>query len=146
MTTITVRHTPIALWIAGGLGLAWNLFGAVQYLGTAGAGVSDLMAGGMTAEQAALYAALPAWMTAAFALTVFGGIAGSALLLLRVRLALPVLALSLAAALVLFVGDALLGIFAAFGAPQVIVLSIVVAIAAGLTDMAARFARSGVLR
>jgi hypothetical protein len=42
-------------------------------------------------------------------------------------------------------GDALLGVFAVFGTPQVVVLSIVVLVAAGLLWLAQRLAAKGVL-
>lgn len=40
----------------------------------------------------------------------------------------------------LWIGDALHGVFAALGAPQVVVLSLVVAIAGGLWQLSRRFA------
>ena len=82
----------------------------------------------------------PAWMTAAFAVGVLGGLLGSGLLLLRRPAAQPVLAVSLAAYLALWIGDAVHGVFAALGAPQVVILTLVVAIAAGLW-FAARIAQ-----
>ena len=74
----------------------------------------------------------PAWMTLAFAVGVFGGLAGSVLLLMRRRAAMPVLRALLVAYVGLWVGDALHGVFAAMGAPQVGILTLVVAIAAAL--------------
>lgn len=113
-------------------GIAWNLFGLVQFAGTLTATEASMLAAGLTPAQAAVMAGLPAWMTLAFAIGVLGGLAGSALLLLRHRLARPVLAASLAAYVVLWLGDAALGVFAAFGPPQVAILTLVVAIAAAL--------------
>lgn len=132
--------TPVAL-----LALAWNAFGAVQFARTALADAATLAAAGMTPDQAALMAGLPLWMDAAFAIGVGGGLAGAALLLLRRRAAAPVLAASLAAYVVLFAGDVAHGVFAAFGAPQVAILSLVVAIAAGLHFAARRAVRAGAL-
>lgn len=132
-------------WLVAGLGLAWNLFGALRFLDTAFASAEALVAGGMTPAQAALYAALPAWLHLAFGLGVGGGVLGCLLLLLRRRGAVPVLAASLAAYLVLFLGDVTEGVFAAFGPAQVIILSCVVLIAAALLWFALRMARRGVL-
>jgi hypothetical protein len=67
------------------------------------------------------------------------------LLLFGRRLAVPVLWASLAAYVALFTGDAIYGVFAAFGPPQVAVLSSVVLIAAGLVWLAQRLKRQGVL-
>lgn len=126
------RRAPSWLIAAALGGIAWNLFGAVQFAGSVAATPESLVAGGLTPEQAAVMTGYPAWMTLAFGLGVAGGFAGSTLLLLRHRLAVTVLALSLAAYVALWIGDALHGVFAAMGAPQVIVLTVVVAIAAGL--------------
>lgn len=111
-------------------GIAWNLFGAVQFAGSVVATEASLLASGLTAEQAAVMTGYPGWMTLAFAIGVLGGLTGSVLLLLRRALAMPVLAASLGAYVALWIGDAVHGVFAAMGAPQIIILTSVVAIAA----------------
>lgn len=113
-------------------GLAWSLFGIVQFAATSFKSAEQLLTAGMSTAQATLYAGLPGWMTAAFAIGVFGGTIGSALLLAARQAAVPVLAASLLGYLVLFIGDALLGVFAAFGLGQVLVLAFVVAVATAL--------------
>jgi hypothetical protein len=128
--------------IAGILGVAWNLFGIVQFVRTVTASREALISGGMTPVQAEIYAGLPFWMDAAFAIGVFGGLAGSVLLVVGHRAAVPVLAVSLVAYLVLYAGDIALGVFAAFGTPQVAILTTVVAIAAALLGVALK-ARAG---
>ncbi|MBC8050674.1 MAG: hypothetical protein H7X92_11100 [Chitinophagales bacterium] len=137
--------TPAWFWAAAGLGLAWNAFGVVQYLGSVTATRDSLIASGLTAAQAEVMTTYPVWMTIAFAIGVFAGLAGCALLLLRNRLATPVFALSLAGYIVLFIGDITEGVFAALGAPQVAVLTMVVAIAAALLWMARHAERRGSL-
>jgi hypothetical protein len=129
-------------WLAL-FGLAWSLFGIVQFAAISFKSVEQLTAAGMTAAQATLYAGLPAWMTLSFAIGVFGGTAGSALLIAARRAAVPVLTASLAGYLVLFAGDALLGVFAAFGIGQVLVLGFVVAVAVLLLLTARRLASAG---
>lgn len=124
--------TPTVVRIVSGLGLAWSLFGVVQFLRQFSATPDMLMHQGMTPAQAELYASLPAWMTIAFAVGVFGGAAGSLLLLLGRRAAIMVLGLSLAGYGILFVGDLVEGVFAIFGVAQVVILSLVLAIAIGL--------------
>jgi hypothetical protein len=123
---------------AGVGGVAWNAFGALQFAGSVTATEASLVASGLTPEQAAVMTGYPAWMTGAFALGVFGGLIGSGLLLVRHARAVQVLALSLAAYLALWVGDAVHGVFAAMGAPQVGILTLVVAIALGLLLAARR--------
>jgi hypothetical protein len=114
------------------VGLAWNAFGLFQFVRSLQNTPESLVRMGMTAERARVYTSYPAWMTAAFAVGVFGGLIGSLLLLLRDRRVTPVFLASLVGYVVLYIGDATEGVFAALGAPQVIVLTLVVAIAAAL--------------
>jgi len=113
-------------------GIAWNLFGAVQFVGAVTATEASLVAKGLTPAQAAVMTGYPVWMTAAFAIGVAGGLAGSVLLFVRHAAAMPVLGVSLAAYVALWLGDLIHGVFAALGIGQVAILSIVVAIAAAL--------------
>ena len=129
---IQVRSSPRWLPIVAVLGLLWNIFGIFQFFASFGGSIEGLMQQGMTAEQARLYYGLPSWMTAAFAIGVFGGAIGCVLLWLRKPAATAVFALSLSAYIVLYVGDIALGVFAAFGPSQVAVLTLVVVIAATL--------------
>ena len=130
--TASQNRAPTWLATASIGGIAWNLFGAFQFAGALTATAEILVASGLTPEQAAAMTGYPAWMTLAFGLGVAGGLVGSMLLLLRHRSAGPVLGVSLSAYVALWIGDAVHGVFAAMGAPQVIVLSMVVAIAAAL--------------
>lgn len=127
------------------LGVAWNIFGIVQLFGTLTGTPGSLMASGMTAEQAAAYLALPGWMNVAFALGVFGGLAGSVALALRRRVARPVLAVSMAAYVALFAGDAHHGLFEIMPR-QLPVLLVVLAVAAVLLVAGVAARRSGWLR
>jgi hypothetical protein len=129
---MSATKTPLWFWIATGLGLAWNVFGAVQFLGSLKATPESLQAQGMTAEQAAVMLGYPAWMTVAFAVGVFGGIIGCVVLLLKKQMAFNIFLASLIGYMVLYVGDITQGVFAALGTPQIVVLSLVVLIAAAL--------------
>jgi hypothetical protein len=119
-------------------GLLWSLFGCYQFATTALASAGELVASGFTPAQAALYADAPLWMDTVFALGVGGGTIGSALLLAGRREALPVLAASLAGYVLLFVGDAITGVFAESGVAQVVTLVVVMVIAAALVATARR--------
>lgn len=142
-------HTPTSrkasLWAVASLGLIWNLFGLFRFFTTEFASKAQHMAAGMTPEQAAMYIQQPIWMKLAFAIGVFGGAIGCALLLIRRRQAVPVFWASLVGYLVLYIGDIALGIFAAFGAPQITVLTLVLVIAAALLWYARRLAKQGTL-
>jgi hypothetical protein len=131
-TPSTSARAPLRFTLAALGGVAWNLFGAVQFAAAVNATPDSLMASGLTPEQAAVMTGYPAWMTLAFFAGVAGGLLGSVLLLLRHPAAQAVLAASLAAYIAPWIGDALHGVFAAMGAPQVAVLTAVVAIAAAL--------------
>ena len=134
MLSLPASRQGAPLWLTAAAlgGLAWNVFGLVQFATSVTASAADLVAAGMTPEQAAVMTSYPGWMTAAFGLGVIGGLAGSGLLLLRQGFAAPVLLASLLAYIALWIGDAVHGVFAALGMSQVAILTLVVAIAAGL--------------
>ncbi|MGE3397259.1 MAG: hypothetical protein AB7H79_10210 [Sphingomonas sp.] len=98
------------LWFRGLalVAVLWNAIGVWTYLGHVGA-VPPMQP--MTAEQEALAATVPVWVTAAFATAVFSGFIASLLMLLSRALARPLFALSLVCiivqmAWVLLVSDA----------------------------------------
>ena len=88
------KKPPVWFWIVSIVALLWNLMGVMAYLGQA------YMKAGYTPDQLALMESTPAWVTAAFALAVWGGLLGCIVLLLRRKLAKPVLMLSLIGILV----------------------------------------------
>ncbi len=145
LTPSPPRASRIAPLLIAAAGVAWNGFGITRFLETLRNAPESMARMGMTAEQAASLS-YPAWMNAAFAIGVFGGLCGSALLLGRRRLAVPVFAASLAGYLVLYAGDITEGVFAALGVGQVVILTTVVAIAAGLFAYARRLHHRGALR
>jgi hypothetical protein len=77
------------------LSLLWNLFGCYDYVMSKLAPENYFASMGMNAESVAYMAKLPAWLTAFWALGVWGSLVGSLLLLARSRLAVPAFALSL---------------------------------------------------
>jgi len=89
-----MNKPKLSFWLVAGLGLIWNLMGCMNFLVQSD---PEIMAA--LGDEYALYKDLianrPAWATAAFAIAVFGGAVGCILLLLRRRVALQVLILSL---------------------------------------------------
>ncbi len=83
--TESQNKVPTSFWIIGIVTLIWNLMGVFAYLQQAYMTVEDLAA--LPAEQQLLYENIPAWVTAAFALAVFGGALGCILLLFRKKIA-----------------------------------------------------------
>jgi hypothetical protein len=133
MSEVTTRSkVPIWFWIIAAIGAAWNIFGIVQFMGAINPTAESLAAKGMTPDQVAVYLSIPLWMNASFAIGVFGGLIGSGLLALKSRFARPVFIASLVGYIALYIGDITHGVFAALGTQQVVILSTVVAIAAGL--------------
>lgn len=86
---------PVHLWIVGGVSLLWNSFGCYDYLMTKLDPAGYMGGMGLSAQAIAYTTQLPAWLTAFWALGVWGSLAGSVLLLLRSRSAVWAFALSL---------------------------------------------------
>ena len=93
-------RAPAHLWIVGILGLIWNAYGCYDYFMTVTGNAAYLAA--FPADQIAYYHSLPAWLTAAWALGVWGGLAGSMLLLARSRHAVLAFGLSVLGIVVTF--------------------------------------------
>ncbi len=91
-------NPPVWFWIVSILALLWNLMGVMSYLEQAY--MTDEIKAQYTAEQLTLMEGIPAWVTAAFAIAVWGGLLGCIALLFRKRLAKPLLMLSLIAILI----------------------------------------------
>lgn len=90
---------PWWFWLISGVALVWNLMGVGAYLNDARMSDTELIETyGEILGQATI--AQPAWVTAAYALAVFAGALGCLLLLLRKRIAIWPLIVSLIAVLV----------------------------------------------
>lgn len=122
---------PLWVWVAAGLGAAWNGFGLVQLTDFLSQTRASLMMKGMSPAAADLYYALPIWMKLAFAVGSIGGLLGSIALAGRRDSAVPIFGTSLLGYVGLYAGDYAYGVFAAIPG-QMGILSAVVAIAIGL--------------
>jgi len=91
--------TPWHLWLVGGLSLLWNGFGGFDFIMTTTQGETYMRAAGMTQPMIDHFLAMPDWMYVPWVLGVWGAVAGSVLLLLRLRWAVHAFALSLLGAL-----------------------------------------------
>ena len=85
--------TPWHLWVIGAIAVLWNAMGAFDYVMTETKNAAYMSA--FTPEQLAFFYGFPAWVIAAWAIAVWGGILGALLLLLRRRLAVWVFLISL---------------------------------------------------
>ena len=86
--------TPKHLWIIGIITLLWNMMGAFDYLMTQTENESYMAK--FEPEQLDYFYNFPIWLVVFWALAVWGSVIGSALLLLRKRLAVLVLMVSFA--------------------------------------------------
>lgn len=87
--------TPWHLWAVGVISLLWNAFGGYDFVMSVTQGETYWRASGMTDAMVAYYNAMPTWMYVPWVLGVWGAVAGSILLLMRNKLAVPAFALSL---------------------------------------------------
>jgi hypothetical protein len=146
MATTAQTRTPAHLWIVGILALCWNVLGCLDYAMTNLKNAAWLAR--MPAEQLAYMATLPGWLTAFWAIGVWGGLAGAILLLMRSRYAVWALGLSFVGAVVgigyqLFIAKMPASMSQGFGAymPWVIIV-----IAAALFWYAMTAEKKGLLR
>jgi len=98
MATTAQDRAPAHLWIVGILALLWNGYACYEYLMTNLRNPAFMAR--IPADQLAFMDSLPSWLTAFWALGVWGGLAGAILLLIRNRYAAWAFALSLAGAVI----------------------------------------------
>ncbi len=96
-------QVPWHLWAVGVLSLLWNGYGGYDYLMSIS--LNPKYMAKFPPEMADVIRSFPAWATSAWALGVWGSIAGSVLLLLRSRHATTAFLVSAVGALVTFVYD-----------------------------------------
>lgn len=137
--------TPWHLWLVGVLALLWNGIGAFDYLMTQTRNASYMSQ--FTPEQLAYFYAFPSWVVSSWALSVWGAVLGSVLLLLRKRWAVTVFGVALATMVITTIynfgltsGADVMGTFG-------VIFSVVIfAIAVALFLYARHLASLGVLR
>ena len=91
------NDVPAWSWMAAGLALVWEMIGCFMYWSQVTADRATL-----PLDQRAMWDASPTWMVGAYAVAVWVGLAGAALLLMRRKLAEPLLLVSLIAVVVQF--------------------------------------------
>ncbi len=92
--TAKQQKAPWHFWLVGLIGLPWNGFGAFDYFMSQSGGAAYLRSVGMTDAQIAYFGAMPTWAIGVWAIGVCGALAGTILLLLRSKWALPVYVIS----------------------------------------------------
>ena len=145
--TLSRHVTPRHLWIVGIVSLLWNSFGCYDYAMTKLDPAGYL--GSMGLSQAAMdyMTGLPAWLTAFWAVGVWGSLAGSLLLLARSRHAVAAFAASLTGFAISQVAEAVLPRPAGLMPPAMYLVTALIAVAlVAQLAYARRQAANGVLR
>jgi hypothetical protein len=84
--------TPWHLWVVGVLSLLWNAMGLMDFTMTMTK--NEAYMSNFTEEQLAYFYSFPLWLNIAWGIAVIGSVLGSLLLILRMKIACPVFALS----------------------------------------------------
>ena len=138
-------NTPIWFWGAGVIALLWNLIGLMAFV-VQMTMTEETMAALSVAEQE-IYKNMPAWVWVFFAVAVVCGVVGSALLLMRKKLAVPVLILSLIGVIghhgyLFFLSNSV----EVMGAAAIVMPALVVLISIALVPFAISFKNKTILR
>ena len=138
-------RAPWHLWVVGVAALLWNAIGAYDYSMTQARNAAYMA--GFTPEQLTFVYGLPALVRSAWAVGVWGGVAGSLLLLLRRRLAVWVYLASIIGVVTLDIHNYVLsnGLAVAGDAASLILASLVAIVALGLFTYASIMHARGVL-
>jgi len=146
-----VERTPMHLWIVGGVSALWSAFGCYDYLMTRMRDTDYLAKMMPTVDPNATLAwvdSFPIWAQFGWGLGVWGGLAGSVLLLLRSRWAVWAMGLSLLGA-VLGLGYQIVAAPPLAGADDPmfkIMPYVIILVAAALFLYARAMVKKGVLR
>jgi len=98
MTSKSTVKPPVWFLIVSILALLWNLLGAAAYL--AEAYMTDEIRATLPEAQRLLIENTPSWVTAMFAIGVWGGVLGCIFLIIRKKWARPVLLISVLAVII----------------------------------------------
>jgi len=140
----TPPRTPWHLWVVGVLGVLWNCVGAFDYLMTQTRNESYM--GQFTPEQLEYFYGFPMWVVAFWAVAVWGGLLGAVLLLLKKRIAVPLLLASFLSMIVSSIHNFLLSNgLEVMGGPGAVFSVVIFFVALGLWLYARAMARRGLL-
>ena len=137
--------TPWHLWFVGIVGLLWSLMGVVSFVLTQ-MRVEAVMSQ-FPPQQREYFESFPLWAVALWAIGVFSGLIGCVLLLLKKRLAVGVLSASIIGTSLFLAGGLFLlgGMKVMQDTDGLVLATIPVFVAAGLTQYAAAMSKRGVL-
>lgn len=142
MTEATKPST--VFWVVAILATIWNAIGCMNYLGTVY--MTEQVMAALPADQQAYYAELPAWVTAAFATSVWSALIACVGLLLRKKWAVPLFMLSLVAVLVQAVYNFFMQDTVAITGSNLVITILVMAISVFLVWYSKDARNKGILR
>lgn len=144
MSEAQINKPPRHLWVVGILALLWNLMGAVDYVMTETK--NEAYMGQFTPEQLEFFCGFPAWLVAFWAVAVWGGVLAAILLLMRRKLAVPVLVVSFLCMVVTTIHNyGFAGATDIVGSTGLVFSAVIFAIALALIIYARAMVRKGVL-
>ncbi len=143
--TSSGQKAPWHLWVFGILALLWSGMGARDYLMTQTK--NEAYMSKFTPEQLEFFYGFPAWLTAFWAVAVWGGVLGCILLLLRRRVAAGVLSASFLAMIVTVIQNYFFdnGLEVMGGASALIFSCVIFLISLGLVLYSCALRRRGIL-
>ena len=141
----TTIDTPRHLWVVGVIALLWNAMGVFDYLMTDTKNESYMSK--FTPEQLEYFYGFPAWLIAAWAIAVWGGLLGAVMLLLRKRCAAQIFLVSLIAMVVVTIQNYVLsnGLEVMGGAGPVVFTGVIFVVSVVLFLYARAMSQRGVL-
>lgn len=95
------RSVPVSFWIVAVLGLLWNLYGVAMFW--LNLTITPEAIAALPEAEREITRAMPRWIMLPFGVATLGGVAGMLAMLLRRRVAVPLLLVSLLALVVQFV-------------------------------------------
>ena len=135
---------PVWFWIVSVIALLWNMLGVMAFVGQMMM-TPDMLAQLPEAQRVAIETR-PMWATIAFGIAVFGGAIGSALLLIRSRMAKGMLLASLLAVIVQMSQALYSSNLSDFGPGGIVMTIMIIVIAVLLVWLASVSRRKGWLR
>ena len=100
MATTYENRVPMWFWVVSGVALLWEAMGCYAYVTQVTMSAEQLAA--LPEGQRQLWESMPAWVTGAYAIAVWGGLLGAIALVMRRSWAQPLFIVSLIAVLVQF--------------------------------------------
>lgn len=140
---MTAVKLPIWYWAVAIVALIWNGLGVGAYFQQALMSPESLAT--LDPAQQEMFLNQPFWITAAFAVAVFAGFAGSILLLFRKKLAVRMFILSLVAVVVQYTGFFMEGYWSSLSGAAMVMPIMIPLFALGLVFFTRHFEARGVL-